>query len=140
MKILSVILLLAFSSALFAADLPKSSSPKGAKVYFIGLKDGKTVKQKFTVRFGLKGMGIAPAGIDLPDTGHHHLLINVDEMPNLNMPLAASENIVHFGKGQTETVLELPPGKHTLQLVFADKIHLAHDPPVISDKITVHVK
>ena len=140
MKLLIAILLLAFSSNLFAADLPKTPSPKGAKVYFIGLKDGKTVKQKFTVRFGLKGMGIAPAGIDLPDTGHHHLLINVDKMPDFNMPLAASENIVHFGKGQTETVLELAPGKHTLQLVFADKIHLPHDPPVVSDKVTIHVK
>lgn len=140
MKILSVILLLAFSSAVFAADLPKTASPKGAKVYFIGLKDGKTVKQKFVVRFGLKGMGIAPAGIDLPDTGHHHLLIDLDKLPDFNMPLAASENIVHFGKGQTETVLTLPPGKHTLQLVFADKIHLPHTPSVVSDKITIEVK
>lgn len=140
MKILSAILLLAFSTSVFAADLPKTPSPEGAKVYFIGLKDGKTVKQELTVRFGLKGMGIAPAGIDLPGTGHHHLLIDVDKMPNLNMPLAASENIVHFGKGQTETVLNLSPGKHTLQLVFADKIHLPHDPPVMSEKITIHVK
>ena len=140
MKILSAILLLAFSTSVFAADLPKTPSTEGAKVYFIGLKDGKTVKQQLTVRFGLKGMGIAPAGIDLPGTGHHHLLIDVDKMPNLNMPLAASENIVHFGKGQTETVLKLSPGKHTLQLVFADKIHLPHDPPVMSEKITIHVK
>lgn len=140
MKLLSIALLFALSTSVFAAELPKSPSPEGAKVYFIGLKDGKTVKQKFTVRFGLKGMGIAPAGIDLPDTGHHHLLINMEEMPDLNMPLPASENLVHFGKGQTETVLELPPGKHTLQLVLGDKIHLPHDPPVMSEKITIHVK
>jgi len=85
-------------------------------------------------------MGIAPAGIDLPDTGHHHLLIDMDKLPDFNLPLAASENLVHFGKGQTETVLELSPGKHTLQLVFADKIHLPHNPPVMSEKITIHVK
>lgn len=140
MKILSAILILALSTSVFAADLPKTPSPKGAKVYFIGLKDGKTVKQKFTVRFGLKGMGIAPAGIDLPDTGHHHLLINMEELPDLDAPMPASENLVHFGKGQTETVLELPRGKHTLQLVLGDKVHMPHDPPVMSDKITIHVK
>lgn len=140
MKILSAFLLLFFSSSLFAVDLPKTPSPDGAKVYIIGLKDGKTVKKNVTVRFGLKGMGIAPAGIDLPDTGHHHLLIDVDKLPDFNMPLVASENIVHFGKGQTETQLNLSPGKHTLQLVFADKIHLPHNPPVVSEKITVTVK
>lgn len=140
MKLLSTILLFAVSTSLFSADLPKTPSPEGAKVYFIGLKDGKTVKQNFTVRFGLKGMGIAPAGIDMPDTGHHHLLIDVDEMPDFNFPLPASENIVHFGKGQTETELSLSPGKHTLQLVLGDKIHLPHNPPVVSKKITITVK
>ena len=140
MKLLSAFLILAFSTSLFAADLPKTPSPDGAKVYFIGLKDGKTVKQTFTVHFGLKGMGIAPAGIDLPDTGHHHLLIDTDKLPDFKLPLAASETVVHFGKGQTETQLTLSPGKHTLQLVFADKIHLPHNPAVVSQKITVNVK
>ena len=140
MKLLSFLLALSFTSAVFAADLPKTPSPEGAEVYFIWPKDGKTVNKTFTIRFGLKGMGIAPAGIDLPDTGHHHLLVNMEELPNLNLPLAATDNLIHFGKGQTETRLTLPPGKHTLQLVFADKIHLPHDPAVISEKITITVK
>ena len=111
-----------------AADkLEKRKSPKGAKAYIISPKDGKSVNKKFTVRFGLKGMGVAPAAIDKENTGHHHLLIDVDKLPNLDLPLVASENIRHFGGGQTEVTLELPPGKHTLQLVLGDWIHLAHE-------------
>ncbi len=143
MKIQNTLILLAgllVSSSLVAVDLPRTPSPEGAKVYFIWPKDGKTVNQEFTVKFGLSGMGIAPAGIDFPNTGHHHLLINVDEMPDFGLPLPATENIVHFGLGQTETTLTLPPGQHTLQLLFADKIHLPHDPVVISEKITITVK
>ncbi|MDA0346583.1 MAG: DUF4399 domain-containing protein [Verrucomicrobia bacterium] len=143
MKKINAILILSalfFATSLFSADLPKTPSAEGAKVYFIGLKDGKTVNKNFTVRFGLKGMGIAPAGVVLPDTGHHHLLIDTDELPDFNVPLGASEKLVHFGKGQTETQLKLSPGKHTLQLVFADYIHLPHNPPVVSEKITITVK
>ncbi len=85
-------------------------------------------------------MGVAPAGIDYPDSGHHHLLINADEMPSMDQPLPADENHVHFGKGQTETVLDLDPGTYTLQLVLGDKNHIPHDPPVVSEKITVVVR
>ena len=129
------------------ADHKRQPSPKGAKVYIVTPKDGKTVKKKFKVVFGLKGMGICPAGITaqgvpIPDTGHHHLLVNVDKLPDFSKPLAADipEKIKHFGKGQTETMLELPPGKHTLQLVLADYGHFAHNPPVVSKKITITVK
>ena len=101
------------TSAVAADKLEKRKSPKGAKAYIISPKDGKTVGKKFTVRFGLKGMGVAPAGIDKENTGHHHLLIDTEKLPNLEIPLAATEKIRHFGGGQTEVTLELPPGKHT---------------------------
>ena len=138
--IMSVMVLSGLLTSALAADkLEKRKSPKGAKAYIISPKDGKTVGKKFTVRFGLKGMGIAPAAIDKENTGHHHLLIDVDKLPNLDLPLVATDNIRHFGGGQTEVQLELPPGKHTLQLVLGDWIHLAHDPPVLSKKITITV-
>jgi len=138
--IMSVMVLSGLLTSAMAADkLEKRKSPKGAKVYIISPKNGKTVGKKFTVRFGLKGMGVAPAAIDKENTGHHHLLIDVDKLPNLDLPLAATDNIRHFGGGQTEVQLELPPGKHTLQLVLGDWIHLAHAPPVISKKITITV-
>ena len=138
--IMSVMVLSGLLTSAVAADkLEKRKSPKGAKAYIISPKDGKTVGKKFTVRFGLKGMDIAPAAIDKENTGHHHLLIDVDKLPNLDLPLVATDNIRHFGGGQTEVQLELPPGKHTLQLVLGDWIHLAHDPPVLSKKITITV-
>ena len=138
--IMSVMVLSGLLTSAVAADkLEKRKSPKGAKAYIISPKDGKTVGKKFTVRFGLKGMGIAPAANDKENTGHHHLLIDVDKLPNLDLPLVATDNIRHFGGGQTEVQLELPPGKHTLQLVLGDWIHLAHDPPVLSKKITITV-
>lgn len=117
-------------------------SPKGAKVYIVQPKDGKTVKKKFKVVFGLKGMGVAPAGIymgaDKP-TGHHHLMID-SELPDMKLPFPMDEKHLHFGGGQTETMLELPPGKHTLQLVLGDHAHIPHDPPVVSEKITITVE
>ncbi|MBT5310332.1 MAG: DUF4399 domain-containing protein [Verrucomicrobia bacterium] len=139
--VLSAMVIGGLLTSVAAADkLEKRKAPKGAKAYIISPKDGKSVNKKFTVRFGLKGMGVAPAAIDKENTGHHHLLIDVDKLPNLDLPLVASENIRHFGGGQTEVTLELPPGKHTLQLVLGDWIHLAHSPPVISKKITITVK
>ncbi len=117
-----------------------SPSPAGASVYFIEPANGAVVGTTFAVKFGLKGMGIAPAGSDVPNTGHHHLLIDVVKLPNLTQPLPSSEHILHFGKGQTETELTLPPGKHTLQLVFANYLHIPHDPPLISKRITITVK
>lgn len=117
-----------------------SEAPADAKVYIISPKDGETVPQTFTVKFGLSGMGVAPAGVDKEKTGHHHLLIDVDEMPDMTKPLPATENIVHFGGGQTETELTLPPGKHTLQLVMGNHLHIPFKNPVMSKKITVVVE
>jgi hypothetical protein len=123
-------------------------SPEGANVYIISPKNGEIVDSKFKVVFGLQGMGVCPAGLTaaggqpLPDTGHHHLLVDVEKMPPKDIPLPSDqpENIIHFGGGQTETTLELEPGKHTLQLVLGDFAHVPHDPPVISEKITITVK
>ena len=122
------------------AQVPKQPSPAGAKAYIISPKDGETVEGTFTVRFGLKGMGVAPAGIIKENTGHHHLLIDVTEMPDFSLPLPATDNVKHFGGGQTETDLTLPAGKHTLQLVLGDHLHIPHDKPVVSEKITITVK
>ncbi|WP_374979570.1 DUF4399 domain-containing protein [Pseudomonas solani] len=132
--------LLAVVSTASFAEMPRTPAPEGAKVYFIEPADGATVDKTFSVKFGLQGMGVAPAGVDSPATGHHHLLIDVDKEPAMNMPLPMTDNLKHFGKGQTETQVTLPPGKHTLQLLVGDKNHVPLDPPVISEKITVTVK
>ena len=123
-----------------APAVARSKSPEGARVYFISPKNGDTVAQKFTVQFGLKGMGIAPVGINQPNTGHHHLLVDLAQMPDMSKPLPANDNIRHFGAGQTEVDLTLPPGKHTLQLVLGDYLHTPHEKPLVSDKITITVK
>lgn len=128
------------ASALSFADVPRTPAPKDAKVYIISPADGATVDQTFTVQFGLQGMGVAPAGVDQANTGHHHLLVDVDKLPAMNMPLPATEQVIHFGGGQTQTQLTLKPGKHTLQLLMGDKNHVPHEPPVMSKKITVNVK
>ena len=126
--------------------IPRQPSPKGAKVMIIFPRDGKTVKGPVRVVFGLKGMGVCPAGLVLPNgkpmekTGHHHLLVDTEKLPSMSLPMVASETLLHFGAGQTETVVNLPPGKHTLQLVFADFAHIAHNPPVVSKKITITVE
>jgi hypothetical protein len=133
-------LLLAAVALVAQADLPRTPSPAGAEVYFESPADGATVKGPVTVRFGLKGMGVAPAGIKFDNTGHHHLLIDTDPPADLGSPLPASDHVVHFGKGQTETTISLAPGKHTLQLVLGDALHIPHDPPVMSKKITITVK
>jgi hypothetical protein len=122
-----------------AADRPAPAA--GAEVYFISPADGATVQGPVTIRFGLKGMGIAPAGIKFDNTGHHHLLVDMDISElNLDAPMPATDRILHFGKGQTETTLTLAPGKHTLELVFADYLHGSFDPPLHSKKITITVK
>lgn len=126
--------------ALAESAAPQLPAPTGALVYFIEPANGATVGQTFTVRFGLKGMGVAPAGIDFPATGHHHLLVDVDSMPLLDTALPMNEQIRHFGKGQTETELTLPPGTHSLRLLFADKNHVPFDPPVISEPISITVQ
>ncbi len=142
-KVLMFVVSVMAACSVSAADVASSllsPSPAGASVYFIEPADGAVVGTTFTVKFGLKGMGVAPAGTDVPNTGHHHLLIDVAKLPDLKQPLPSTEHILHFGKGQTETELTLPPGKHTLQLVFANYLHIPHDPPVISKRITITVK
>lgn len=119
---------------------PLSTSPEGARVYFIQPQDGETVPREFKVVFGLSGMGVAPAGTERANTGHHHLLIDVDELPDMSNPLPATDNIRHFGGGQTETMLSLPPGQHTLQLLLGNYAHIPHQKPVISEKITITVE
>ena len=126
--------------ALAWAQLKRTPAPEGASVYFISPQDGATVDPTFTVRFGLTGMGVAPAGIEMNKTGHHHLLVDLETMPDMGLPIPADEHHVHFGGGQTETTVSLPPGKHTLQLLLGDHLHIPHDPPIMSKKITVTVK
>jgi len=134
----SILLLVLFSTQAGAQAPPIPSAP-GAEVYIQWPLDGAEVAESFVVRFGLLGMGVAPAGVDQPNTGHHHLLIDVDEPPALDLPLPATDNVVHFGNGQTETTITLSPGEHTLQLVLGDYLHRPHDPPIISQPITVTV-
>ena len=120
--------------------LSGTPSPAGANLYIISPADGEVVQKSVTIKFGLKGMGVAPAGVDRPNTGHHHLLIDVKKLPPLNKPLPADAQHKHFGGGQTQTTLTLSPGKHTLQLLLADKNHVPHDPPLMSEKISIIVK
>ena len=114
-------------------------SPGNAQVYIISPMDGESVTNPVTVRFGLRNMGVAPAGVEKPDTGHHHLLLDTD-LPALDQPVPSDDRHLHFGKGQTETQLNLSPGKHTLQLLLGDHMHVPHESPVISDKITITVE
>ena len=122
------------------AALPRDPRPADAEVYIISPKDGDTVGKEFKVVFGLKGMGVAPAGIKMANTGHHHLLVDVTKLPDMSLPIPADKNHLHFGKGQTETTLKLEPGKHTLQLLLGNYLHIPHDKEVISKKITITVK
>ncbi len=110
-----------------------------ARVYFINLEDGDEVESPFLIQFGLSEMGIAPAGIDRENTGHHHLLINVKDL-DFSKPIPASKNHIHFGGGQTESLVELPPGDYSLQLVLGDMTHTPHTPPVVSRQINITVK
>ncbi len=121
-------------------DASASSSSAVATVYFIAPVNGQTVAPTFTVAFGLRGMGVAPAGTDRKNTGHHHLLIDVEALPDMTMPLPATDNIKHFGGGQTETQLTLTPGTHTLQLLLGNHVHIPHNTPVLSEKITILVE
>jgi hypothetical protein len=121
------------------AELPRTASTEGAKLYFISPKNGETLSGSVVVRFGLTGMGVAPAGVANPGTGHHHLIVDAP-LPPLNLPIPKDANHLHFGSGQTETVLALAPGEHTLQLVLADTNHVPHEPPVVSEQIRITVK
>lgn len=122
-----------------APALPRTAAPAGARLYIISPQNGASIKGPVTVVFGLAGMGVAPAGIQMESTGHHHLLIDTDLPKDLGVPLPATDNIRHFGKGQTEATLTLPPGKHTLQLVLGDHLHIPFNPVLASEKITITI-
>jgi hypothetical protein len=139
------LLTLTLSAAVFTANpvqahssIVQSTAPTEANVYIISPKDGETVPETFTINFGLKNMGVSPAGIEKKHTGHHHLLVDHKELPALDKPLGGE--VQHFGGGQTQTTLTLPKGKHTLQLILGDHRHVPHSPAVVSKKITITVK
>lgn len=127
----------ALASGALAQDV--STSPAGAKVMFLEPADGATVSNPVTVKFGLTGMEVSPAGTAKPNAGHHHLLIDV-KLADPKVGIPADDNHKHFGKGQTETTIELKPGEHTLQLILADHNHIPHDPVVMSEVIKITVK
>jgi len=132
---------LAFFSEAYAEGGAGGRTPSspGASVAFANLADGDVVPPGFTVQFSISGMGIAPAGSAIENTGHFHLLIDLPQLPDLSQPLPANEHILHFGKGQTSAELNLAEGEHALQLLLADYAHVAHDPPVMSEVITVTI-
>lgn len=122
-----------------ADDKPRTASPAGARVFFVNLKDGATIQTRTRVRFGIEGMSLVPAGTRSDTGGHHHLLIDTEPGPP-DQPIPADYNNIHLGNGQTEVVVTLPKGPHTLQLLLGDRNHVPHDPPVMSKKITVYVR
>ncbi len=122
-----------------APAIARKPAPAGAMVYIISPADGAVVSNPVRVVFGLKGMGVAPAGIEKANTGHHHLLIDVG-LPPLDQPIPKDEQHLHFGGGQTETTLTLAPGKHELRLLLGDELHVPFDPPIVSEPITIEVQ
>jgi hypothetical protein len=127
---------IAFAQAQLKAGV--SPSPPGAAVYFTEIKDGATLPTRVTIRFGLRGMGLAPAGNPKPNSGHHHLLIDT-ELPSMDAPIPNDFNHLHFGNAQTEAEVRLAPGEHTLQLLLGDENHIPHSPPVMSERVRVRV-
>jgi hypothetical protein len=127
------------STPVLAAGYVKVAAAPGAALYFVNLKNGDTVSSPVLIQFGLRGMGVAPAGIEKAGTGHHHLLIDVAEL-DVNAPIAVSDQLRHFGLGQTEVTLEMKTGQHTLQLLMGDQNHIPHHPAVMSERITITVK
>ena len=136
-KLASLLLSIILFTPAFAQDV--SESAEGSSVYIISPVDGEKVQSPVTVKFGLSGMGIAPAGIDVKHTGHHHLIVDT-QLPDLTQSIPSSDNYRHFGKGQTETVVELSPGTHTLQLLLGDWLHRPHGTPVHSEIISITVE
>ena len=130
-KFLYLLIFVLFSSLASSSEI---------ELYFIEPKDGATVNGPVKIVFGLSGMGVAPAGIDFPNTGHHHLLVDIENLPDLTKPIPANKNHIHFGKGQTEVLIDLPKGKRSLQLLLGNYLHVPHKKPVISDKIYIHVE
>lgn len=140
---LKKLLLAVLATAIFgvgAVLAGRSPAPPNAEVFIIWPADGAVITGgKLWVRMGLHNMGIAPKGIDLPHVGHHHLLID-SELPPFDEPIPSDRNHLHFGAGETEARIELPPGKHTLQLLLGDPNHIPHDPPIYSKKISITVR
>lgn len=129
---------LALSGWALAQQMERSSAPQDAAVYIVSPQDGAVVPETFTVQFGLGGMGVAPAGVEQANTGHHHLLVDYEGEVAMDQPLGG--DVMHFGGGQTQTTLTLEPGEHTLRLVLGDHLHVPHNPPVMSPEITVTVR
>ncbi len=123
-----------------AGATARTPAPDGAGVYIIAPADGAMVASPVTVRFGLKGMGVAPAGTSKAGTGHHHLLLDAEKLPNMDQPIPSDQWHRHFGGGQTETIVKLGPGRHTLQLLLGDMNHIPHAPAIKSKRITITVK
>ena len=138
-SLIALSLLLPLAGVACGSGLPRTASSPLARVYFISPSDGQVLKTDVVVRFGLTGMGVAPAGTAVEGTGHHHLIID-SPLPAMDQPLPKDDKHLHFGKGQTEAMIRLGHGKHTLQLVFADANHIPHQPPLVSEKITVTVR
>ena len=134
-KIWILVILVTLNSIVLA----QSESKENSRVFFIQPHNNAILQNPIEIKFGLENMNLVAAGVDEPFSGHHHLLINVDQIPNLNLPIPADSNHLHFGGGQSNITLELPPGKHTLQLLFADHHHIPHSPPIISDKISITI-
>lgn len=137
LKTITVLIATCFLYATAYAEMPRTKSPKNADVYIISPASGATVSKKFVIKFGLRGMGVAPAGTAKAKTGHHHLIVD-GKLPNFKMPMGKS--VKHFGGGQTEVELTLAKGEHTLQLIMGDKSHVPHNPPVVSKVIKVTVR
>lgn len=136
----SLIAAMTLNLSVQAADSKTSAAATAAKVSILEPANGATVPTTFTVKFGATGVNIVPAGVNQENSGHHHLLIDTETLPDLHLPLPTTDKVIHFGKGQTETQLTLTPGKHTLQLVLGNYAHIPGATPVISEKVTVTVK
>tara|TARA_Y100000590_G_scaffold88289_1_gene99127 strand:+ start:228 stop:641 length:414 start_codon:yes stop_codon:yes gene_type:complete len=129
-----------FLIALNACSYNETHSNTNKELFFLTPSNGEEVTSPVVIKFGVIGMDIVPAGVNKPMSGHHHLLVNVDRLPNMKMPIPADKNHLHFGKGQKETTLDLPKGKHTLQLLLGNYLHIPHKEPLISKKIEIIVK
>lgn len=134
-----ILFLILISCAFITSIQAETPTALNKYVYIISPANGEVVHSPVLVKFGLRGMGVAPAGVEKENTGHHHLLVDVENLPDLDKPIPADDHHKHFGKGQTETIVELSPGTHTLQLLFANFAHIPHEPAMSSQKITVHV-
>ncbi len=137
----STVFIFAIAILMFTTGLmARTPAPVGGEVYFISPVQGATVTSPFIVRFGLKGMGVAPAGVEKAKTGHHHLLVDLDKLPDMAMPIPSDQQHRHFGGGQTETTIALEPGQHSLQLLLGDMNHIPHQPAIKSSRITITVE